>query len=173
MRQNNEDKIQYQPGDWIVHAIHGPGRVTAIEEKNISSKDVKYYRTHMENSWIWIPVSDDSLIRPISPAEKFAEALEILNRQPRKMSSTFKKRSKRIEDSRAEATPLSWSRTIRDLWARKRNKGHLSQQEDRAMKRMINHLVSEWAASMDLEKGKVERRLFRLLNRDRPAKSLG
>lgn len=157
--------MTYAQGEWIVHPIHGTGQIMAIEEKSISSEEVTYYRTQMENSLIWIPVTDEELIRPVSPPENFEKVLEVLQRHPREMSSAFKKRSKRIKESREMATPVSWSRTIRDLWGRKRDKGRLSQVEERALKRMMNQLTSEWAASMNLEKEKLNRRIIRLLNR--------
>ena len=161
-------KKTYQKGDGVVHPSYGVGRIQGIETRQISGEEASYYHLKIEatGSHIWIPV--DKLaedVRPLTQPEKFKEALAILERPPRKMATNIKQRTKRIAEVRAQNSPTTLARLLRDLWARQKEYGVLSQTETAAMRRITDRFLGEWAACMGLEfdvvAQKLEQRLLR------------
>lgn len=169
-RMDNKAKNRYQKGDWVVHPAYGVGRILGIETRQISGDEAHYYHLRIKatDSHIWIPVeklAEDA--RPLTTPEKFREALTILERPPRKMAVNIKQRTQRIAEVREQNSPTSLARLLRDLWARQKERGVLSQTESAAMRRITNRFLGEWAACMGMELDVVERRLEQRLLRGR------
>jgi RNA polymerase-interacting CarD/CdnL/TRCF family regulator len=105
--------------------------------------------------------------RPLIAPEKFKKPLTILERPPREMEANIKQRTKRIAEVRAQNSPTSLARLLRDLWGRQKERGTLSQTETDAMRRITQRFLGEWAACMGLELEVVEERLLQRLKRGR------
>jgi CarD family transcriptional regulator len=167
---DKEKKDVYQKGVWIVHQSYGVGEIQGIETRTISGEESRYYHLKIKatSSHIWIPVdklTEDA--RPLIAPEKFKKALTILERPPREMEANIKQRTKRIAEVRAQNSPISLARLLRDLWGRQKERGTLSQTETDAMRRITQRFLGEWAACMGLELEVVEERLLQRLKRGR------
>ena len=160
----------YRKGEWIVHQSYGVGQIQGIVTRQISGEETRYYHLKIEatSSQVWIPIDkldDDS--RPLTRPEKFAKALAILERPPRPMASQLNQRIKRIADVRAQNSPVSLARLLRDLWARQKERGALSQTETNALRRITQRFLGEWATTMEMDLETVEEKLRQRLQRGR------
>lgn len=156
----------YQKGDLVVHQAYGVGRIEGIETRQISGEEASYYHLKMmaTNSHIWIPLdklAEDA--RPLTTPQKFEKALAILERPARPMAEHINQRTKRIVEVRAQNSPTSLARLLRDLWARQKELGTLSQVETDAMRSITQRFVGEWAACMGMELQAVEEKLLQRL----------
>jgi len=166
----DKQRDTYQNGAWVVHQSYGVGQILGIETRQISGEETSYYHLKIEvsNSHIWVPL--DKLaedVRPIATPEKFQKALAILERPPRPMDSQLNQRTKRIADVRAQNSPTALARLLRDLSARQKERGVLSQTETDAMRRITQRFLGEWAACMGMELEVVEQKLLQQLQRGR------
>jgi len=155
----------YAPGDWIVHRNFGIGQITAVETKSIGAHDTAYYKIEAHNaSTIWSPVtSGDELLRPVATEEAFAEVVRVMQRPSRRMHTHFQTRMARIRKVSREGNPVMLARTVRDLWARRNRRGHLSTTEESHWRRLTERLIAEWTVSMGLEESQVNKKMYTLL----------
>ena len=153
MTESAEKNIEYQTGDWIVHAHHGVGQIKAAEDMSMSGTETTYYRIDMINSTIWIPVDqmDDGQLRPISDSSEFTEALEFLSGEPNELDQNINIRNNQIKEIINENTPSGTAQLVRDLWAREHNKGNLNESERRAYRMLTDRLVQEWSLCMEID----------------------
>lgn len=159
----------YDPGDWIVHAHYGVGRIEGVETKNISGEDTRYYRVNTSQSTFWVPVDqmDSELIRPLSSADDIEDVIAILQKPAQVMSSNAKVRQSRIHNVRISNEPVDIARLIRDLKARQRDKGILYATERSAFIALKEQLVQEWAIVTDSKREEVSVEIDGLLEHSR------
>ncbi len=166
----SEQQSAFSKGMWVVHQSYGVGQIQGIETRHISGEEASYYHLIIKatNSHIWIPVDKlaEDARQVTSPAE-FQEALDILERPPHPMDAQLNQRTKRIADVRAQNSPTTLARLLRDLWARQKEQGALSQTETDAMRRITERFLGEWAVSMGLDLEDVEQKLVERLQRGR------
>ncbi len=153
----------YSPGDWIVHTNLGIGQVTAIENKTIGNEKTTYYRIEADQMMVWVPIDEPECLRAVASPAAFAEATAVLQRPSQRMSTAFQIRLARIRKAEANGTPQALARIVRDLWARRRRRGQLSNTEDQAMRKMIDTLLSEWAVSLNMDEHQAKNQFYSLL----------
>lgn len=166
----NRKTKTYRKGEWVVHQAYGVGQIQGIETRDISGQEARYYHLKIEatSSHVWIPLdklAEDA--RPLTAPEKFAKVLAILERPPRPMASQLNQRNKRIADVRAQNSPMSLARLLRDLWGRQKERGALSQTETNALRRITQRFLGEWAKTMGMDLEAVEEKLRQRLQRGR------
>ena len=161
----------YAADDWIVHSQYGIGQIQRIEVKEISGEETRYYKVKTNDSLFWMPVDqmDDDIIRPLFTLEEIEEAIVILQNPAKEMSTNYKIRQNRIQDSRDQNTPQSIARIVRDLQARKNAKGVLNSSERNAFLSLKERLVTEWSIVIGLNTIEVEAKLDALLDSEIPA----
>ena len=166
----SEQQDDFRKGMWVVHQSYGVGQIQGIETRNISGEDADYYHLIIKptNSHIWIPIeklAEDA--RQVSTPEEFQEALAILERPPHPMDGQLNVRTKRITDVRAENSPITLARLLRDLWARQKEQGALSQTETDAMRRITERFLGEWTVCLGVELEVAEQKMIELLQNGR------
>jgi RNA polymerase-interacting CarD/CdnL/TRCF family regulator len=156
----------YSKGSWIVHTQYGIGQVKGIDVKDISGEETRYYRIKSNNSTFWIPIDqmDSETLRPLSTHEEIQLAIAALQRPPKEMSSNYKERQDHIRKAQMSNTPQAMARIIRDLRARRRNKGPLNTTERSAYRTFKQRLIEEWAVVMGYKTEKVTSKIDGLLN---------
>ncbi len=163
-RENGE--FHFAPGDWIVHSNHGVGRVAAIEDKKIGRKKTSYYRVESEQTTMWVPVEKQALLRAVISPEDLQQTLAILKRPSRRMSPVFQSRMAYIRQAEAKGTPQELARVVRDLWARRRRRGDLSNTEGQVLRDLTDRLLAEWSVSAQMEKSQIRKKLYSLLRQN-------
>jgi RNA polymerase-interacting CarD/CdnL/TRCF family regulator len=142
-----EESHVYAEGEWIVHSHFGVGQIKGVEVKSISGDETRYYRIKTTDSTFWVPLDqmNSEVLRPLSTPEEIQRAVATLQKPPKEMSSNTKLRQSRIQSVRMGNTPGAIARLIRDLRARKRDKGILYSSERSAFRTLSERLVQEWA----------------------------
>lgn len=155
---------KYSSGDWIVHCHHGVGQIQGSVEMQISGESNLYYKVETEKSTMWIPVDkgDEEWFRPVTPRSEFQKILDILKKPPRAMASHHKRRHSRIKNVKSENSLAAIARTVRDLYARQKNKS-LNNTEQRALRRLTNRLLAEWSVCMNMEQEEARQKLHTIL----------
>ena len=159
-------QVTFNSQDWIVHRHFGIGQIQCIEVKKISGEAQSYYRADSSDGTFWIPVDqiEGELIRPLATPDELQEAVDALARPPRAMQQNHILRNSRIQTVRQHNTPLAIARLIRDLRARRRERGDLNRAERSALKILSRRLINEWSLVRGIERDTVEERLERLLD---------
>jgi CarD family transcriptional regulator len=168
-----ENAKSYARGDWIVHPHYGVGRIEDIERICISEQENTYYRIKSDSTVFWIPVdqmdNENEQIRPITEEACFREAVEELNKSPKKMASNLGKRKSRIRSVTHTNNPIETARLIRDLRERRRDKGGLNQSERQALRSLTKRFLQEWAVCRGLTLERSRDNFDELLEKRRQA----
>ena len=124
-----------EPGDDVVHSIHGPGRVVAVQMRDTPDGPVEYVTIEVGDMRILIPTSEVETVGVRDPiSEEDAEAiLELLAEDPLKdpgHSARRRRNQKRLLDGDAAALAkivrsLQALREDRDKPLAMRDKDHL------------------------------------------------
>ena len=161
-----EESHGYSEGDWIVHSHFGVGQIEGAEVKHISGEETRYYKIKTTNSTFWVPVNqmDSEVLRPLATPEEIQQAIATLKKPAEEMSSNTKIRQSRIQSVRIGNTPRAIAQLIRDLRARKRDKGILYSSERSAFRTLRERLVQEWAIVMGAKAEDIAAELDKLLD---------
>jgi RNA polymerase-interacting CarD/CdnL/TRCF family regulator len=163
----SDNGLKFTTGDWIVHRYHGIGQIKGTMVNDISGEETQYYELETADSIVWIPVEkmNSEILRPLSDPADIEEVKEVLQQPPNTMDSNFNKRKSRINKVQASSLPVPMARLIRDLRARQRKKGSLTNTEQRALRSLTTRLVREWSVSMGINTDRVQSQLNRLLHK--------
>ena len=161
-----EESHAYSEGDWIVHSHYGVGRIKGVEVKSISGEETRYFRITTTNSTFWVPVDqmDSDVLRPLSTPEEIQLAIVALQKPPEEMSPNSKVRQGRIQSVRVLNTPSAIAQLIRDLRARKRDKGVLYSSERSAFDTLKQRLAQEWAIVTDAKTEEITSEIDKMLD---------
>jgi len=142
-----KEKRVYSEGDWIVHSNYGMGKIKGSEVKAISGEEKHYFRVETTDSVYWMPKDqmDSEILRPLATPEEIQQAIAVLKKPPIEMSSNYKMRQNRIQETRTLNTPKAIALLIRDLRALKRAKGILNSSERGSFYALKQQLAEEWA----------------------------
>lgn len=156
----NTNEREYARGDWIVHLYHGTGQIKGVVKKELGGKEKRYYRVKTHNSVIFIPINraDNDRIRPLTSKRKFKNALKVLDEPPREMSSNHNTRKATIRKAKSDGEVKPILRVIRDLTARQ-HESKLNATEKRALDRLKDRLLYEWAACMEISVEEAQEKL--------------
>ena len=161
-----EESHTYSEGDWIVHSHYGVGKIKGVEVKSISGEKTSYFRITTTNSTFWVPIDqmNSEILRPLSSPEEIQLAIVMLQNPPEEMSPNSKVRQSRIQSVRLLNTPSAVAELIRDLRARKRDKGVLYSSERSAFDTLKQRLVQEWAIVTDAKTEEIASEIDKMLN---------
>ena len=150
----------YEQGDWIVHAVHGIGQITGIEEKEISGEPTQYYRVKTEQSILWIPMDggETPAVRAPVSEERLLEALDCFEEPAEPLPTRYDQRRQQLHKMRARAGVGNQVRILRDLYAHKQHHS-LRLSERRYLDQLQARLVLEWTLAGDLSASEAEHRL--------------
>jgi len=160
------ETLEFAEGDWIVHLYHGVGQIIDIEQKSLDGKTINYYKVQTKDSIYWVPVEnvDIDRIRPLSTPKEIDNALRIIRRKPRKMSTDHMKRKSQINDVRSIGALDEVAKIIRDLSARQ-IADKLNDSEERALSQFTDRLISEWSVSKDISTSEAREKLNDILQK--------
>ena len=162
--------MTYEIGDTVVHRTHGLGKVTAIEEKNLSGRAQLYYVVEVGLLQIWVPIEkeDDCSIRYPITGIQFVNMFEILSKQGEELPDNQYQRKTTLRERMQNRTLDGLCRVIRDLSDRKRNHP-LNQSDTELFIRAEEHLLDEWVLSLGVERSQAQNELIALLGQGLPS----
>ncbi|MCP4415538.1 MAG: hypothetical protein GY805_02880 [Chloroflexi bacterium] len=161
-----EEIYTYSEGEWIVHSRYGIGKIEGVDVKEISGEKTSYFRISTTDSIFWMPMEqmDSDILRPLSTPEEIQQAIVALQKPAEEMSANFQIRQNRIQDTQILNTPKAIARLVRDLRARRRDKGGLNSTERTAFRTLKQRLVEEWAIVTGAKTEKIESKLNNLID---------
>jgi len=161
----SKNGLELAIGDWVVHLYHGVGQIKKVEEKRLNGNAQDYYMVKTYNSVFWVPVSkiNNERIRPLTSPIELQEALKVLQKPPQEMDTNHNNRKNRIEIVKSDGSLKPTLRLVRDLSAREAEK-KLNTTEKRALERLKDHMLREWAACMHIDLEEAGKRLNNMLN---------
>jgi RNA polymerase-interacting CarD/CdnL/TRCF family regulator len=112
---------------------------------------------------------DSEELRPLATFEDIQLAIDVLQRPPREMSSNQNTRKSRIRQVQLQNKPEAVARLVRDLQARRKEKGILNQEERSAFSALKQQLIEEWAIISGLSPEAAASKLNILLTQQRLA----
>ncbi len=142
----------FTPGDHAVHAVHGPGTITAVQMRDTPNGPVEYVSLQLESMVIMIPTAEleqVGLRTPISRED--AEAiLEMLAEDP--LDDPGHAARRRRNQSRLSAGKTeSLAKVVRSLTAlRAERDTALAMQDMSDLRTATAQLVGELAISLDI-----------------------
>jgi CarD family transcriptional regulator len=156
--------VVYHVGDAIVHWNYGLGTIVAIEEKDIGGVTQKYYVVDVEHLQLWVPVEEGNTSSIRFPTEGFQfEALfDILRTPGEPLPDHQFKRRLELQERMKKKTLADLCHLIRDLADRSRQHS-LNQNDSAVLSRAEDHLLDEWARSMEVERANAASELDELL----------
>lgn len=141
---------QPEPGDQVVHAVHGPGEVIAIETRDTPEGPVEYVAIQVGNMRVSVPLLelDESSIRPPMTREQAEEILDLLGKEPLK-DPGHSGRRRRNESRLAGGEADALAKVVRSLAAlRDAGDGSLKYRDKQHLTEATDKLVGELAIAL-------------------------
>jgi RNA polymerase-interacting CarD/CdnL/TRCF family regulator len=139
-----------QPGDQVVHRIHGAGTVVAILRPHSAPRECQYYELDLlaSDTRLMVPVEGaETILRPVSPPSTVEEALATIQQASSDVAAKGSRRQRsqrRLQASLRTGQVRAVAEVIRRLRARSRRRS-LSFTDRRTLRRAIAFLASELA----------------------------
>lgn len=155
----------YQVGDSIFYPMHGAGKITAIEEKEVAGEKLQYYIIKMinDNMKVMIPKNKISKtnIRPVTDLETVKEIADMIDTVESDKDLPWKKRNKVNNDMIKSGSLKACAEVIYGLSNMKREE-KLNSSERSQLKQAQAFLMSELKLVEGLSSDKKDRFLSRL-----------
>ncbi|UCH60788.1 MAG: hypothetical protein JSV61_04730 [Anaerolineales bacterium] len=151
---------RYSLGDRIIHHNYGVGQIAGIERKYLNGVEVECFKVETKNGVYWFPTDtvDNPRVNPVASQELVQKAIEILKSAPLDLENDPVKWKERIDEVKSGGDFLAVSSLVRDLAALKAIK-KLNPNQAQALKNLKNRLLTEWAASLEVEAKSIRPRL--------------
>ncbi len=148
----------FKPGDHAVHAVHGPGTITAVQMRDTPDGPVEYVSLEVDGMTILIPTTELAEVgvrTPISP-EDARSILEMLGDDPLKdpgHAARRRRNQSRLSTGDAEAL----AKVVRSLTALKAERDKsLAMRDMYDLRQATAQLVAEIAISLDVTEDEAE-----------------
>lgn len=140
--------MQFSVGDIVVHPRHGPGRITAVEQWDLTDEGRHYYIVEIpaQGMTVHVPVdkADEAGMRPAISPSKLPQVLRTLRREPRPLPDDYKERQEQIDATLKEGEILPLACAVRDLtWHGER--AHLTKRDGDLLRQVQDLLAAEMA----------------------------
>ena len=154
----------FQVGDRVIHRTYGPGQIIQVEDKQVASVTVRYYRVQVKDLTIWVPLAEAEAqrLRNPTPAGEFKKLIKILGKGGEPLAEDRLQRKAqslgRLQEGRIESTCA----VIRDLACFKKQK-KLSESDTMILERAQKFLLDEWVISLNTTMADAQQSMGKLL----------
>jgi RNA polymerase-interacting CarD/CdnL/TRCF family regulator len=161
-----QESRTFLPGNWIVHRHYGVSQVKGIEKRRIGEFENTYCKMQNEASTFWMPVDklNEEWLRPVASAPEMRLALQVLESPAKGMDTNPNARRNMLRNVALHAAPTLSAELLRDLWAFKKEKKHISQHEERILRLLTHCFIAEWSICLNLEMEEVEQRFHSIVH---------
>ncbi len=114
---NNDKRLAFDEGDFVVYPNHGAGCIAGVEEKTVFGEARRYYVVHIPESGLTlsIPADGDSGLRPCADKKDISEALDTLQTEATEMPSNWNHRLKHNQEKLREGGIAQVAEVVRNL----------------------------------------------------------
>jgi CarD family transcriptional regulator len=139
--------MDYQPGDYVVHPIHGVGQIVSIQVMEfVENKQTLFYQVGFEGMTVWVQVEDHGGLRALTTKADLYHYRRILESPPESLGRDFRDRKKKLEARLQNHSFQILCEVVRDLYALSKEKT-LNNYESRLFRNKRLSLQQEWAFS--------------------------
>jgi CarD family transcriptional regulator len=151
-------------GDYVVHAVHGVGKVIGTEEKELGGRSGKYYKIKTNSLTYWVPVKKmrKDKIRKVSSPKTFKNMLSLIRRQPKKIAKQYRIRQMKVATAMTDSSLKAKAQMIRDLYGRQVRR-ELNFNDQMALEKLKKHFVDEWVVASGMKKDSAIKKLNKAL----------
>ena len=156
------NKLDFAPNDFVVYPTHGVGRITDIEEREISGMRLRLFVITFEKDrlTVRVPVAKAARtgMRKLSSRETMESALRTLRGRSRIRRTMWSRRAQEYEAKINSGDPVSIAEVVRDLH---RNVGQPDQSysERQIYEAALDRLARELAAVEQIDEEAATQRL--------------
>lgn len=165
-----QDGLDFQVGDKVVHPAHGAGVIAGIVQREFLQEYNRYYVINLASvdMKLMVPVRNATNIglRPVMDATEIERTFEVLRSKPDTLPDNFNKRRTMIEDALRSGKVYTVAEVVRNLhWRNMERK--LSSTESDLLGKAKAMLAGELALAQGMDVHKVlehlEQRLAEIL----------
>jgi len=145
----NERSLQYKIGDRVMHASHGSGQIVAIENKQLSGRELRpYYGVSINKSIIWVPAESEGIsnLRPLVSSNDLTHYRDLLKSRPAPLNENWRQRERERFNTLRDGSFEIKCEVIRDLTAYGWPKP-LRESEARELRKIQDAVSEEWASA--------------------------
>jgi len=158
--------MQFAIGDNVVHPLHGPGRVIALERKELLDGRKRYYVIEIptKNLTLFVPLRtiDELGVRPAMSRAKLSGMLDRLRAKPNILPNDYKERQEQAWEKLRTGRVMQVAEVVRDLtWHERRE--HLTKKDESLLSRGRSWLAAEMALVADSDVSDMEEMIDKAL----------
>ena len=140
--------MEFVVGDKVVHPHHGPGVITAVEQKDFMEGQEIYYVIDIPDQGLILHIPQHRMsitgVRPAVSDKQLGQVLDILHSKPRQLPDDHKERQEQVWDKLKTNEPTQVAETVRDLmWHQ--HLAHLTKKDTEYLDRARKMLAAEMA----------------------------
>lgn len=156
--------MNFHEGDSVVHWTFGLGKISQLEERDVSGQNILYYVVQIGDLAIWVPVDSaaETRLRAPTPAAKFEKLVNTLSKPSETLPADRHQRKILLADWLKDGRVESLFRVIRSLVACQKTHP-LSDNDHELLKRSEAILIGEWTFSMSIPFNEAQNTLHRML----------
>jgi RNA polymerase-interacting CarD/CdnL/TRCF family regulator len=156
--------MKFQPGDWVVHRVHGLGQIKAIEKRTLGGNETNYFMIQIGDLTVWVPADQNLNERLRSPASRseFESLFSTLTSPPEKLPKDYRQRNQYLRELLRDGKADSLCKVIRDMSAF-RHRQSWSEYDRDFMRRIQKTLIGEWSYVFSIDPSDAEAELQKML----------
>ena len=159
-------QLEFAPKDYVVYPTHGVGKVTGIENEEISGVKLRLFVIYFEHErmTLRVPVQKVGTVgmRKLSTPRKMASAVATLKGRSRVKRTMWSRRAQEYEAKLNSGDPVSIAEVVRDLH-RNDDQPDQSYSERQIYEAALDRLARELAAIEQIEESAATERLEKVL----------
>ncbi|MGO1119815.1 CarD family transcriptional regulator [Rhodovibrionaceae bacterium A322] len=159
-------KLEFAEGDYVVYPTHGVGKITSIEEQEISGLSIELItiKFDADRMTLRVPVAKaaNSGLRRLSSRKMMDSALTTLKGRSRAKRTMWSRRAQEYEAKINSGDPVSIAEVVRDLH-RGDDQPEQSYSERQMYQAALDRLARELAALERIEEAEATEKLEKLL----------
>ena len=165
----SKQKADFAPGDFIVYPTHGVGRITGIEDQEISGMKLTLYVIEFVQDRLIlrvpVPKAASSGMRKLSSKDEMKSALETLKGRARVKRAMWSRRAQEYEAKINSGNPVSIAEVVRDLH-RGSGQPEQSYSERQLYELAMERLAREVAVVDAIDEDKAVQKLEKILTKE-------
>lgn len=165
-KQSRPKKLPFSINDHVVYPTHGVGKITALEEREVSGMHLEMFVVEFEKDKmiLRVPVNkiDTTGMRKLASAKVMEEAMTTLKGRARIKRTMWSRRAQEYEAKINSGDPIAIAEVVRDLH-RNANQPEQSYSERQIYEAALDRLVREVAAVEKIDEDSAQDRLQKVL----------
>lgn len=146
----------FKIGDPIVHPSRGAGVITALIDRSVEGKVIRFYQIEMLGETalrLLLPIERavEIGLRPAISKEQLPQVWEVLKAPPADLPGNSRKRFRALKEQLITAETLQVAEVVRDINSRRQADGSLKTRDRNIYLESLNLLSGEIAAAQGME----------------------